>query len=358
MRAAAVAVATGPGAPGPAPARWYNPHDVWFARGALLLVSCAVSLAAGEGLLRAAGFSYSPVRIGSAVGGDHRAEHAFLDRHLLYDPDLIWRPLSGQFSPFNPQGFRGVPLDAVKPAGAVRIIAIGDSNTFGWSVDEGANWPDQLERRLAATRPGVRVVNAGVWGYSLYQGRRRFEEMLVFDPDVVLISFGANDAHQVTVPDAAYVRNQTRIERLTRLSSRLRLAQLGVATWDRLTATGGSLGPRVPLDDYRRYLHEIITTAKGRRVHVVLLTRPFVGTATDAASWKFHAPAYNAATRQIGQAEGVPVVDVHAAFADSPELFDDESHFGVQGHRKAADLLTAALQPILTTAAGPSVAPD
>ena len=331
---------------------------MWFARGALLLVSCAVSLAAGEGLLRASGFRYSPVRIGPASGGDHRADHAFRDRHLVYDPDLIWRPLSGQFSPFNPQGFRGVPLDAVKPAGTVRIIAIGDSNTFGWSVDEGANWPDQLERRLTAMRPGVRVVNAGVWGYSLYQGRRRFEEMLVFDPDLVLISFGANDAHQVTVPDAAYVRNQTRIERLTRLSSQLRLAQLGVATWDRITASGGGpLGPRVPLDDYRRYLREIIATAKRRSVRVVLLTRPFVGAATDAASWKFHAPAYNTATREIAQAEGVQVVDVYAAFAANPELFDDESHFGVLGHRKAADLLTAALEPVLTTAAGPLVAP-
>lgn len=202
----------------------------------------------------------------------------------------------------------------------------------------------------------MRVVNAGVWGYSLYQGRRRYHEMTAFDPDVVLISFGANDAHQVTVPDEAYVRSHDRIELMARLSSRLRLAQLGVAAWDWLTAPGpGALGARVPLDDYRAYLREIIGDARGRSIRLVLLTRPFVGAATDPASWKAHAPAYNAATRDIGRAEGVPVVDVHAAFADCPDLFDDESHFGVSGHRRAAELLAAALSPLLPEGAAPAV---
>ena len=107
------------------------------------------------------------------------------------------------------------------------FIAIGDSNTFGWTVDDGANWPAQLEGRLRAVRPGVEVVNAGVWGYTLYQGRRRFEEMLAFHPDMVIISFGANDAHQVTVPDVAYVRGHDRIARLTRLTEKLRRVMHG-----------------------------------------------------------------------------------------------------------------------------------
>jgi lysophospholipase L1-like esterase len=317
-----------------------------LAKVALLVASCLGGLGLVEGALRAAGYRYSPVRIGAANANDHREEHAFGDRYLVYDRDLIWRPVSSQFSPFNPQGFRGAPIDPVKPAGTLRVIALGDSNTFGWAVDEGANWPAQLEARLGAVSPGARVVNAGVWGYTLFQGRRRFHEVLAFSPDVVLVSFGANDAHPVSVPDAAYVRSHDRIARMSRLTERLRVAQLGVAAWDRVsTRASGALVPRVPLDDYRFYLREIVRESKRRGITVVLLTRPFQGTSTDPNSWKTQAPRYNAATREVAAAEGVALIDVYAAFADKPGVFDDESHFGVEGHRLMAAVVAERLVP-------------
>jgi lysophospholipase L1-like esterase len=319
-----------------------------IAKVALLVASCLVGLGLVEGVLRAVGYRYSPLQIGAATANDHREEHAFRDRYLVYDPDLIWRPLSGQFSPFNPQGFRGAPIDRVKPAGTIRVIALGDSNTFGWAVDDGANWPAQLEQRLGASFPGTRVVNAGVWGYTLYQGRRRFHELLDFSPDVVLVSFGANDAHPVEVPDAAYVRSHDRIQRISRLTDRWRLAQLGVAAWDRLAAhANGALVPRVSLDDYRAYLREIVRASTRRGIAVVLLTRPFQGTSTDPGSWKTAAPRYNEATREVAAAEGVALIDVYAAFADAPTVFDDESHFGVEGHRQMAALVATHLGPTL-----------
>lgn len=320
-----------------------------LAKAALLVVSCLVGAGLGEAALRAIGYRYSPVQIGVGNGNDHRSEHAFNDRYLAYDRDLIWRPVSSQFSPFNPQGFRGAPIDAAKPAGTARVIAIGDSNTFGWAVDDGVNWPAQLEGRLAGAHPGARVVNAGVWGYTLFQGRRRFDEILAFRPDVVLVSFGGNDAHQVSVPDAEYVRGHDRIAQVARATEHVRLAQLGVATWDRFAGLGrgGALVPRVPLDDYRRYLQEIVRACKARGIVPVLLTRPFVGASTDPGFWKTHAPRYNEATIEVGRAEGALVVDVYAAFVDHADLFDDESHFGAGGHARMADLLRDAIAPVL-----------
>lgn len=321
--------------------------------GRLALVVGSLLLAAGlaEALLRAAGFRYSPVHIGTNVRDDFREEHAFRDRHLVYDPDLIWRPVTGQFSPFNPQGFRGAPIAADRPAGTLRIVAIGDSNTFGWDVDDGANWPSQLQALLASTRPDAEVINAGVWGYSSFQGLRRFREMVAFRPDVALVSFGGNDAHQVLVPDAEYVRRHDRIDRVSRATRRSRLAQLVVAAWDRagaLTGASGTIGPRVPLEDYSAHLRAMISEGKTLGIRVVLLTRPYVGSSTDPLSWKTHAPSYNAATLDIARAERIPVVDVYAAFKDRPELFDDESHFGVRGHRLAAELIHAELSRFLT----------
>ena len=308
----------------------------------ILLFAVAAAAAAAEFALRASGYQYSPLQIGAGVKDDWRDDHAFGDRNLIYDPVLIWRPRSGQFSPFNPQGFRGPLVETPKPAGTFRVFALGDSNTFGWDVDEGVNWPSQLQRLSAASQPRTEVINAGVWGYSSFQGLRRFRELLEFEPDLVLVSFGANDAHQVTVADADYVARHDRVEYLTRASRRLRLAQLMVEAWDKLTiraGAGGSLRPRVTLDEYATHLREMIRAGRDRHVRVVLLTRPFVGSSTDPASWKTYAPQYNATTIAIGREENVPVIDVYAAFRDRPQLFDDESHFGVEGHRVAAELI-------------------
>jgi lysophospholipase L1-like esterase len=173
--------------------------------------------------------------------------------------------------------------------------------------------------------------------------------MLAFHPDLVLVSFGGNDAHPVTVPDAEYVRQHDRIDQIARASKKLRLAQLAVAGWDRaqLMTSGGTLGPRVSLDDYKSHLREIVREGRARGVRVVLLTRPYVGSSTDPASWKTFAPAYNAATMEIGRENDVLVIDVYAAFKDHPDVFDDEAHFGVAGHRMAAELLHTELSKLM-----------
>lgn len=308
------------------------------------------AIAATEGVLRATGYHYSPVKIGDGIAGDFREEHAFHDRHLVYDPELIWRPLSGQFSPFNPQGFRGVPVQVPKPAGKTRIFALGDSNTFGWDVDEGVNWPAQLNGMLSAGGAPIEVINAGVWGYTSYQGLARFKELLAFEPDIILVSFGGNDAHQVRVTDADYVRSHDRIDRMTHASRKLRVAQLAVAGWDLVgTAAAHSKGlvARVSLDDYRSNLKQMIALGQGRGITVVLLTRPFIGESDDPASWKTYAPQYNAATIAIANEAGVPLIDVFAAFHASEQLFDDESHFGVEGHHQGALMIAAALAPVI-----------
>jgi len=105
--------------------------------------------------------------------------------------------------------------------------------------------------------------------------------------------------------------------------------------------------PRVSLDDYRSHLSEMIALGRARGTIVVLLTRPFIGVSDDPKSWKTYAPQYNAATVEVGAAEKVPVIDVFGAFHDRETLFDDESHFGVEGHRQGAHFLADALRPLL-----------
>lgn len=320
------------------------------ARAALAIAAVLIALLVSELVLRAIGYHYSPVKIGAGIAGDFREEHAFNDRHLVYDPDLIWRPLSAQFSPFNPQGLRGLELTLPKPRGRYRIIALGDSNTFGWDVDDGVNWPAQLDAMMKQRSNAIEVANAGVWGYTSFQGLARFKELIALEPDMVLVSFGGNDAHQVRVPDADYVRSHDRIDRMTKATRRLRLSQLAVAGWDMAsmaTQRSGALVPRVSLDNYRSHLREMIALGRARGIVVVLMTRPFIGASNDPASWKTYAPNYNAATLDIAREEKAPMIDIHAAFHDRDKLFDDESHFGVEGHHEAARFIADAIAPLI-----------
>jgi lysophospholipase L1-like esterase len=320
------------------------------ARIVLVFVSIVLAGFVSEMALRGAGYRYSPLHVEIAPAGDWREQHAFHDRNFVYDPVLIWRPKVGAFSPYGPEGFRGGSVSQEKAPGSTRIIAVGDSNTFGWVEDPAANWPAQLQLVIQQRSPRAEVLNAGVWGYSSFQGLRRFKEVVAFHPDLVLVSFGANDAHQVTTPDGTYVDSYVRSRRLEKLTSKLRVGQALVGAWDRIAQAsrrGAALSSRVPLEEYQANLREIVAVARANHATPVLLTRPFIGTSTDPAWWKTHAPSYVSATIDVGRSENVPVVDVFAAFHDKPQYFDDESHFNLEGHRAAAAYIYERIEPLL-----------
>jgi len=89
------------------------------------------------------------------------------------------------------------PAPADTP-GLTRIAAIGDSFTFGMSVQQGEDFPAQLEHLLRASEPaGGRffdVLNFGVTGYgSLHEAAVLREKALAFDPRVVVLAYCFND---------------------------------------------------------------------------------------------------------------------------------------------------------------------
>lgn len=57
---------------------------------------------------------------------------------------------------------RGGDFPQQPASGVFRILAIGDSTTFGWGVEDQQAWPAQLEAKLAARGREVQVLNAGV----------------------------------------------------------------------------------------------------------------------------------------------------------------------------------------------------
>ena len=170
----------------------------------LVIGGIAASLLIAEGLLRLGNYSYQPLKIEVMHKSEWRPKHAFRDRHFVHDPALIWRPRVG-FSPFNSQGYRGREVALAKGAHEFRILAVGDSNTLGWKGPSGPNWPGDLQQLFDVTTANVTVVNAGVYGYTVFQGLERFKQASSTKPDMALISFGSNDAHLVTASDSDFV---------------------------------------------------------------------------------------------------------------------------------------------------------
>jgi acyl-CoA thioesterase-1 len=73
------------------------------------------------------------------------------------------------------------------------IVAVGDSLTAGYGLDESESYPALLEQKLRAAGYRYRVVNAGVSGETTSGTLSRIEWILTLAPDIVILETGAND---------------------------------------------------------------------------------------------------------------------------------------------------------------------
>ena len=99
----------------------------------------------------------------------------------------------------NDDGFRTGEFEPKRP-GVSRIVTIGDSSTFGWGVDPEYTYQRLLEDRFNsnAGERETEVFNLGISGHTSRHGLAIFEHYVRdLDPDVVIISYGANDARFV-----------------------------------------------------------------------------------------------------------------------------------------------------------------
>jgi len=106
----------------------------------------------------------------------------------------------------NSFGLRDDEFPIQKPPGEVRVLAVGDSFTYGWGVRGEQAWPQVLERWLAErlARP-VQVANAGfAAGAATPDGYDRWvaSDGLLLAPDLVIVGFCLNDMGEV--PMLAY----------------------------------------------------------------------------------------------------------------------------------------------------------
>jgi lysophospholipase L1-like esterase len=271
------------------------------------------------------------------------------DENREPDPVLLWRPVARK--PFTYQRFKGPVAQLPKPADVVRVMCYGDSLTDGPPKGGWPTWLGALWKRSPPI-PGKRieVLNAGVAGYSSHQGLLRFlQEVDRYQPNLLLISFGWNDAAEaIGEPDKSFHIPAWPLVVCQRFLIPYRAYLVFLCYTQRWRAappdrSGEAPHPRVSIDDYVANLERFRAEALARGIPVIFLTRPHklpTAELRQQPTWRHLVPDYNAALLGWAQENGAAVVDTQRHFELLPnELFSDECHFVPKGYELMAELI-------------------
>jgi lysophospholipase L1-like esterase len=148
----------------------------------------------------------------------------------------------------NERGLRDDPVASAGDA-PVRVLAAGDSYTFGIGVEAEQSWPEQLQRRLDGG-PGERaaVLNSGVPGYGARQIRQSVQELLPeLKAPLVIVGMYANSYWRVENPYVIHGGTLVRTDRTDAIE---------IGDKGELLLTAFAKGPLRSLDVWlKQYLH-------------------------------------------------------------------------------------------------------
>ena len=208
--------------------------------------------------------------------------------------------LRGTIFRTNSLGLRG---DQVRDDGSRRILAIGDSCTWGWHVAQDESYPAILQRLLDQELVAGRyqVLNAGAPGSTSYQGLLYLRERgLALQPEIVIAGFGFNDQFEKGDVEKRLARERAFMP-LLRFDDYL-LETSRLYRWVRWQGDRSSpevLPPRVPPEKYQRNLARIAELSREHGAKAVILS-----------FWNPLGPSkdYRTAVREVAVRLRVPVV--------------------------------------------------
>lgn len=248
-----------------------------------------------------------------------------------------------------------------------RVITLGCSCT---QVCQGTDftYPDYMQVLLnAKSSDHYEVLNAGVGGYSSYQGLQLLKHTLVkYKPDMVTIFFGWNDHWIAQTPDHRFKMKADWEVDLINFLEQFRTYQAChwlIARWKEKAL--GSIQDkdrqsteRVPPEEYEKNLKAIVDFCRAHEIQPVLITAPFMASQWSGPWWYFPNPmedlvavhmAYNEIVRKVSQENQVPIIDleralIHLDQKNPGEYFSDGIHFAPTGCRLVAELIVSAME--------------
>jgi lysophospholipase L1-like esterase len=262
----------------------------------------------------------------------------------------------------NNLGFRGDErIDLGAGHAGLRVLCIGDSVTFGYTVSGNAQaYPAVLERLLREKGVACQVINGGMPRYRVFHMVDLFEKKLPkIRPDVVIVLGGWNDVNDtvLTGPEStstsllAFLKEYLYV---VRVASHWREAYLrSAAPGERVTAKVHPEG----FQEYRESLVRLIRLCRQSGATPVICTLPSFFARADTEESQQKAANFsplgtlpqlaeitrqmNASIRSAGAAEGVAVCELEEI--NSPSLFSDAIHPNDEGSAAVAARLARFL---------------
>jgi lysophospholipase L1-like esterase len=256
---------------------------------AVVLMLVVLMLIVAELFIRRFVYYGTEIRIGF---GPNRLDAHVVEAAFEEDPELIWRlrrdtrfperdfPLRGIVA--NSQGLRATHLVAPeKWANEIRILFVGDSVTFGWRVSHDETISKRAEMRLAASYPELKIncLNAGVPGYSLFQGWKYLETAgMRFEPDLVVVSFGGNDG--MSWSDLSDFQHYEMLQAI-RVPPALRFSQLAGLVYTAMNrksiAPDDANRPRLTPPEFHDLLERLGELVTAQNAGLLLMTQAYAG---------------------------------------------------------------------------------
>ena len=159
----------------------------------LFLLSIAVALLAGEGLIR--GLYKDKMVLFPRYFTDYWYGEYHM-RRTRPTMKFTHKSVDGVFHFItNEKGFRNVDSTPyLKRPGELRVLVLGDSHTFGYEVNQQETYAAVAEKLLREKGFDATVINAGISGTGTAEQLVFLEqEGLRYDPDVVVMGFFSND---------------------------------------------------------------------------------------------------------------------------------------------------------------------
>jgi len=256
--------------------------------------------------------------------------------------------------------------------GNLRVLCLGDSNTYGLWLERKEAYPQQLEvlwnQRIAA--PKLEVVNLGFPGTNSSRLVRDLPRLLeTFDPDILILLVGVNDywtlpipldEAEPTRPQGSFLARHSLIYRLYYLIRRGHVAdkveiimdpngnlaegarhkaRVGDLEFDMgfVKADEGLWGDSAGLNEN---LHRLIEEARAAGTPLYLMTY--------ASKKNFYTTASETLT-DVALETGTPLIDLAAIFEplcpndDCPDVLFPDGHPNASGYRIVAEAIMKQL---------------
>lgn len=127
------------------------------------------------------------VMLENVILGGSKNIHNIEANVMNYDGYYKYNPRSPNVKEhINSKGFRG---NEIKLKSKFRIVALGDSTTFGSLVNDGLTYPEYLSKKT-----GYEVINAGIEGFTTDNVLNLFKKEIVsLSPDMIIVNCMVNN---------------------------------------------------------------------------------------------------------------------------------------------------------------------